>query len=623
MITVSNEWKELHQNRFLPESFVEITLSVADDTVRDQYTWRYWNYSNFGNHGAIVHNKEILPPMYYATLEENLWLLDGTRQIVPDTNEYKNPGYVSWTNAIWSDETSSGSRYQISFNVARTTTTPGLTITWSSEYDEYPTTFKVEALNGDVVVKSATIAGNNSKTSYVDCDFTGYTTMRITPLDWSMPNHKIRIDQIYFGHLLVFDKSNILSYSHEQSGDPLGGELSRNAIEFDIDNIDGRWDLLNPDSMTRYLSEQQSVVVRYGYKIGSNVEWITAGTFYLSEWKLSEDGMKISFSARDVIEFMMHKTYQSAGVSGMLGYAVTDATIYATPQDRYFRNVHDYDVTTLGGILPGDNVVVYDAVEYWYSSTSYEFMYFIGSGWVNAHAISLETPTARPLVQRALNKSLPSGVSYTYTNRLNSVFIPVTMETTNVASFIQNCVNKVGGTVWQTSDGTLKLTSPGMTLTDYVVTDQVEYSQPSIALAKRLKEIVIKTYRRWRVEGMYDGINQDTEEVVNVSDSGETIIIDNPYMIADTIDNGVGYVSSAYRDWWTHRGMLKGDFRADPRLELFDVISVESKYGMISPVMITYIKYTYNGSFHGTFEGKVLDPTVVATANNEEVTEVT
>jgi hypothetical protein len=69
--------------------------------------------------------------------------------------------------------------------------------------------------------------------------------------------------------------------------------------------------------------------------------------------------------------------------------------------------------------------------------------------------------------------------------------------------------------------------------------------------------------------------------------------------------------------------MLKGDFRADPRLELFDVISVESKYGMISPVMITYIKYTYNGSFHGTFEGKVLDPTVVATANNEEVTEVT
>jgi hypothetical protein len=155
-----------------------------------------------------------------------------------------------------------------------------------------------------------------------------------------MPNHKIRIDQIYFGHLLVFDKSNILSYSHEQSGDPLGGELSRNAIEFDIDNIDGRWDLLNPDSMTRYLSEQQSVVVRYGYKIGSNVEWITAGTFYLSEWKLSEDGMKISFSARDVIEFMMHKTYQSAGVSGMLGYAVTDATIYATPQDRYFRNIH-------------------------------------------------------------------------------------------------------------------------------------------------------------------------------------------------------------------------------------------------------------------------------------------
>ena len=55
---------------------------------------------------------------------------------------------------------------------------------------------------------------------------------------------------------------------------------------------------------------------------------------------------------------------------------------------------------------------------------------------------------------------------------------------------------------------------------------------------------------------------------------------------------------------------IKGEFRADPRLDVFDLVVVESKYGYVFPVVITDIKYSFNGSFNATYEGRVLTTAV-------------
>lgn len=613
MITVSDEWKALHQQQFLPESFVEITLSVADDTVKQQYSYSWENCSYFGNPGAVVHNKEVLPPAYYATLEENLWLLDGTRRIIPQEGAVDNPGFVSVVAA------SASSHFEIEFDEVRTNVTPGLTITWSSEYDEYPVNFFIQAFNGDTVVSFANVRNNATNVSYVDKDFTGYTKLKIMPSNWSMPNHRARIDQVYFGHLLVFDKSNILSYTHEQTGDPLGGELSKNAIEFDIDNVDGRWDLLNPDSMTRYLSEQQSVTVRYGYKIGSNVEWIPAGTFYLSEWKLSDDGMKISFSARDVIGFMMNTPYVYGGTEGTLSTTYATA-VYARPEDIYNHLINDLSVNIIGHIPAGERVTIYDAIAYSTDNDSWLLMYLVDQGWIDG---GLCLPSLRanafPLISDIISQWDRCEIEWEYDTRLELLSMPMYVESTDVANFIQRNVHKIGGTMWQGSTGVLYLTKPTWKLTDYTIMNMWEHAHPSLELTKPLKQIDVVVYPLWRSEGAYDPTEESTVETTQVGSNGESVIIDNPYVLNADYDLGRDYILDAYRDWWKHRGILKGEFRADPRLELFDVISVQSKYGMISPVMVTYIKYTYNGSFHGTFEGKILDPSVITS----EVTEVT
>jgi hypothetical protein len=39
---------------------------------------------------------------------------------------------------------------------------------------------------------------------------------------------------------------------------------------------------------------------------------------------------------------------------------------------------------------------------------------------------------------------------------------------------------------------------------------------------------------------------------------------------------------------------------------LFDIVRIESKYGVIEPVAITNIKYTYNGAYAGSYTGRVI-----------------
>jgi hypothetical protein len=58
------------------------------------------------------------------------------------------------------------------------------------------------------------------------------------------------------------------------------------------------------------------------------------------------------------------------------------------------------------------------------------------------------------------------------------------------------------------------------------------------------------------------------------------------------------------------RKIVTGEFRADPRLDLYDIVSVESKYGSIDWVVITDIKYTYSGSFRASYTGHVINTPV-------------
>lgn len=170
------------------------------------------------------------------------------------------------------------------------------------------------------------IEGNSDLTSVLLIDIYNYDKITIEVLKWCKPNRRARIESVIIGIERVYTKSEVISYQHSMEVDPLSAALPKSEIHFEISNLNGEYNPDNPTGTEKYLMERQAVHVRYGYKIGENIEWIKAGTFYTNEWETPQNGITASFTARDLLEFM-NDTY-----SGVVSGSLYDVAISALQQ---------------------------------------------------------------------------------------------------------------------------------------------------------------------------------------------------------------------------------------------------------------------------------------------------
>lgn len=293
MISVSEAWKSLHGQTILPESHVELTYWITEPGAQDLAEESNTGATFFSNHEAIVSTADVAHPKY-ATLENNLWALDGSFDIIPDSAPYGDTGYVA--DADYPMVT-------ISFPSVRKQPIPGITIVWSETYGEYPTRVRIAALNGTEIVYEYEFY-NDSVRSTFDMPVVNYDRFYIEIIDWINPDHRPRIEKFYLGAIEVYTESALVSYSHTQSADLLSTVLPKNEIKFSLDNSSDIWNPDNPGANVRYLMDRQEISVRYGYKLPTGMEWIKAGTFWLNSWDTPANGLEATFTARDLLEFM-------------------------------------------------------------------------------------------------------------------------------------------------------------------------------------------------------------------------------------------------------------------------------------------------------------------------------
>ena len=325
MQTVSDSWKNAHEQILLGESFVEVSLDIADPDA-SKFASSADNGAIYISNSAQVTDGIDTKPAPYCTLEQNLWCLDGTRQAIP-SSEYGETGFVSYAlsddNCIFSTKLPVISIY---FEDVFDKLIPGITITWSSTYGEWADTFTVVAYNADEVVAEREVVGNKSVKSLVFVDIVGYNRIDVIVKKWCLPNHRARVEDIVIGIRKIYGKSELFDYSHKQTTDPVSTSLPKNEIKFSIANLDGEYNPYNTSGLSRYLTDRQEVKVRYGLKMGDGtVEWIQGGSFYLSEWYAKQNGNSAEFVARDVLEFMSDEYHDTDFVASMV---VTGRTLY-------------------------------------------------------------------------------------------------------------------------------------------------------------------------------------------------------------------------------------------------------------------------------------------------------
>lgn len=497
MVAVSDKWKQMQSKTLTDEAFVEVSCGVTevgaqDDAVPSETDGVYYSdVSVVASTASNVHTPE-------ATLEHNLWVLDGTRYPIPALETYEGSGYTG-TGTV-----------TLSFPAPRTVLIPGIIITWSKTFDEYAVSFTVTAKNGEDTIAETTVSGNGSVESVVDLEMQNYDSITVTVHTWSIPGHRYRIENVFIGHVLTFRKTDLLSYEHSSSGDLFSGALPKNAISFSLDNLDGRWNPTNPEGTAQYLSERQNVSVRYGFKLDDGIEWINGGTFYLYEWAAPSNGVEATFSARDIFEFLIDKTYKKK--TGQM-------TLYAIAED----------------------------------------------------AIS----------------QADAGVTYQISDTLKNYTAQVADNYT-IAEILQHCANAAGCVMYQSRDGVLHIAERSKARSDYHIGLAVSWSYPEVTLSKPLRSIIVN-------------YANDGEYTLNVGSVGEDQTVTNDFI---TTAEQAAAVAGVVGEELKTRETVSGNFRADPRLDVFDIISVDSKHGTVVTV-VTDVKYTFSGAFHGTFTGRM------------------
>lgn len=507
MIGVSEKWIAAHNEPIIPETFVEITYYVTEPGVQREAKESNDGAMPFSEHGAIVDTASQSPPLY-ATLEHNIWGLDGNYTLLPDKAPYGDTGFVS--------DGYSTATMTISWDAPRTHVIPGIVITWSSKYNEYATRFRVSAYNGEALLYTHEYTNDKAITT---CEFSlsGYTRIVIEVLEWCLPNHRVRIEQVFIGIANTYTKTDLVRYKHSQRGDILSAELPNSSITFSLNNADGMW---NPDNLVgnvKYLAEQQQLNVRYGMMIDDAIEWIDAGTFWISEWETSSNGLEVSFVARDIFEFM--------------------AGVYAGPRAG---TLYDIAIAALS----------------------------------QAELPELEDGSPRYRISESLKEwqvdFSQDDTGYT------------------LAEVVQLCANAACCVLYQNRQGILMIEPLKEGTSGYAIRKYVSYSHPEFYLTKPLKSVDVN-------DGMGVAVNGTT---------GETQTLDNSLITTTTMANRV---AEWVRKTLEGRRTLSGDYRADPRMDVFDKIAVESKYGANNAIYITEIEYTYTGAFKGRYVGRITD----------------
>jgi hypothetical protein len=144
--------------------------------------------------------------------------------------------------------------------------------------------------------------------------------------------------------------------------------------------------------------------------------------------------------------------------------------------------------------------------------------------------------------------------------------------------------------LYQDREGIIRIVPRETVLTDYEITQSVSYSYPEFEISKPLKAVDVS----YGDEGIY---------TLSVGAVGEVQTVNNDFVqtAADA-----QRVANATANVLKGRKTISGEFRADPRLDALDVVTVESKFAT-NPVVISEIEYsTTGGGFVGRFTGRLV-----------------
>jgi hypothetical protein len=595
MQTVSAAWKSNQEETLVSESFVEVSMDISDpDAVADASADDNGSESYADTAQIVDGTDKTFTP--YLSLEQNLWLLDGSRRGLPES-DYGDTGFVG--NAISDGDCLfyTNPLITISFTEEQTTLIPGLTFVWGAAYGEFPIGFIVRAYLGVTLLATETVEDNASTMSVLTVELTGYDKIEIEIVKWCLPGHRARLEEVILGWRLVYTKNDLLRYTHSDTVDPLSLTLPKSEIQISIDNSDRSYDPNNPEGMTQYLMERQKIRSKYGYKINGLIEWIDGATCFLSEWDAPQNGLSADFTARDLLEFMSDLYYEGlyapAGVSLYdLAEAVFQAANLPLQADGSVRWEIDSSLESISTVAPLPVCPQSECLQL-IANAGCCVLYQDRSGVLH--------------IEPASDTETDYGISNANSFRRSEVKLskPIKQVDVMVHQFFAGDADQELFNGEVDVDGTVDIVliySEPATAVAAVATGGTLNSAEYFTNACRLNITAVGTVGIV-VTGDTLKSSESKYTVLNAGvTDGESPQIKNELIATDA---RAAIVGDWVLDYLKNRMTLRSDWRSDPRLDALDIIANENDYNSNWERMTT-VELSYNGAFRGSGEGRVI-----------------
>ena len=336
MQAVSQAWRRVNfinvmdsDSRGLSPIRIEVTLAIVDPLATAGSSLHTDDLAPFASVDGVFSQR---PWEYkfdrYSTGEPHTWILgsDAESAIQPFTlYEQRVQDGEYWFGIVSNRVSDYMARFieppliTISFDRVLLQAIPGLTIRWSTAFEEMPRQITVTAWLdehvGGVIVNSVMRKQETYTLPYdafsvrayesiINFEIYEYNRITIEINEWCLPYRYARVEHIRVGFFILWTNRDFLELRHRNSASPFGEYIPDNEVHVVIQNVNRWWNPTNPEGLFRFLLDRQEVTLRYGLDINGVEEWIPGGLFYLDGRTVGQFGIDAEFRASNVFTLM-------------------------------------------------------------------------------------------------------------------------------------------------------------------------------------------------------------------------------------------------------------------------------------------------------------------------------
>jgi hypothetical protein len=270
-----------------------------------------------------------------------------------------------------------------------------------------------------------------------------------------------------------------------------------------------------------------------------------------------------------------------------------------TGAERYM--MERQEVTVKYGMTVGGATEWIDGGHFWLSGwsspangieasfTARDLIEFMNEKYTGPISGTLYAIATSAFQQADLPISETGAVRYWVDNRLSQYSTTIGGENT-IAEVLQKVAHMACCVLFQDREGIMRLEPRGEMLTDYEILQDVSYRHPEFEISKPLKAVEV-------------GYGAEESYLLPVNSSGEVQTVENDFIQSA---GDAQRVASATAELLKGRKTISGEYRADPRMDVLDIITVQSKFAT-NRVVISEVEYsTTGGGFHGRFTGRLI-----------------